>query len=98
VAIAQIHRRAADHPDPQRFDPSRFLGDRPATMAHLPYGGGTRRCVGAVFANVEMDVVLRTVLRHFTIETTDAPAEKTHFRGVAHTPQQGGVVVMHRRR
>ena len=38
---------------------------------------------GAVFANMEMDVVLRTVLRHFTIEITTAPGEKYHSRGVA---------------
>ena len=53
--------------------------------------------MGAAFANVEMDIVLRTVLRHFVIETTDAPAEKTHSRGVAYTPKSGGRVVVHRR-
>jgi cytochrome P450 len=98
VAIAQVHRRAEDFPDPDRFDPQRFVGQRPTTFAHIPFGGGTRRCVGATFANVEMDVVLRTVLRHFVIETTDAPAEKTHFRGVAHTPKDGGRIVVRRRR
>ncbi|UXA17923.1 cytochrome P450 [Mycobacterium sp. SMC-4] len=97
VAIDQVHQRSADYPDPQRFDPQRFVGQRPATFAHIPFGGGTRRCVGAVFANVEMDVVLRTVLRHFTIETTTAPGEKAHSRGVAYTPADGGRVVVHRR-
>jgi cytochrome P450 len=53
--------------------------------------------VGAVFANMEMDVVLRTVLRQFTIETTTAPGEKYHSRGVAYTPRDGGKIVVHRR-
>ncbi|AFM19744.1 cytochrome P450 [Mycolicibacterium chubuense NBB4] len=97
VAIAQVHRRSEEFPDPDRFDPQRFVGQRPTTFAHIPFGGGTRRCVGAAFANVEMDVVLRTVLRHFVIEPTDAPGEKTHFRGVAHTPRDGGKVVLRRR-
>ena len=97
VALSQMHRRAQEFPDPDRFDPHRFLGQRPPTFAHIPFGGGTRRCVGAAFANVEMDIVLRTVLRHFVIETTDAPAEKTHSRGVAYTPKSGGRVVVHRR-
>ena len=92
-----MHRRAQEFPDPDRFDPHRFLGQRPPTFAHIPFGGGTRRCVGAAFANVEMDIVLRTVLRHFVIETTDTPAEKTHSRGVAYTPKSGGRVVVHRR-
>ncbi|WP_283609380.1 cytochrome P450 [Mycolicibacterium poriferae] len=97
VALSQMHHRAQEFPDPDRFDPHRFLGQRPPTFAHIPFGGGTRRCVGAAFANVEMDIVLRTVLRHFVIETTDAPAEKTHSRGVAYTPKSGGRVVVHRR-
>lgn len=96
VAINRMHARTDEFPDPDRFDPQRFVGQRPG-VSFMPFGGGTRRCVGAVFANVEMDVVLRTVLRHFTIETTDAPEEKMHSRGVAYTPKAGGRVVMRRR-
>ncbi len=97
VAISQMHRRAQEFPDPERFDPLRFLGARPPTFAHIPFGGGTRRCVGAAFANVEMDIVLRTVLRHFEVETTTAPDEKMHSRGVAYTPKSGGRIVLRRR-
>ncbi|MCV7429990.1 cytochrome P450 [Mycolicibacterium bacteremicum] len=94
VSLSQLHEREFE--DADRFDPQRFVGNRPP-LAWVPYGGGTRRCVGAVFANVEMDVVLRTVLRHFTVATTTAPGEKVHSRGVAFTPKRGGRVVLHRR-
>jgi cytochrome P450 family 138 len=97
VAISQLHGRADDFPDPERFDPTRYIGTRPPTFAFIPFGGGTRRCVGAAFANVEMDVVLRTVLRHFVIDTTEAPDEKAHSRGVAFTPKDGGRIIVHRR-
>ena len=97
VAIGRLHGRAQEFPDPERFDPQRFVGTRPPTFAFLPFGGGTRRCVGAAFANVEMDVVLRTVLRHFIIDPTFAPGEKVHSRGVAFTPKDGGRMVVHRR-
>ena len=97
VAISQLHERAEDFPDPERFDPQRYVGTRPPTFAFVPFGGGTRRCVGAAFANVEMDVVLRTVLRHFVIDTTTAPDEKVHSRGVAFTPKDGGRIIVHRR-
>ncbi len=97
VAIDHIHARAEDFTDPLRFDPDRYVGQRPPTFAFIPFGGGVRRCVGAAFANVEMDVVLRTVLRHFVIETTTAPDEKVHSRGVAYTPKAGGRVVLRRR-
>jgi cytochrome P450 len=97
VSIAQMHTNAEVFPDPGRFDPQRFIGSKPPSFAWIPFGGGARRCVGAVFANTEMDVVLRTVLRHFTIETTTAPGEKWHSRGVAFTPKDGGRIVVHRR-
>ena len=96
VAINRIHRQTDEFPDPDRFDPQRFVGQRPG-LSFIPFGGGTRRCVGAVFANVEMDVVLRTVLRHFAVEISDAPDEDIHSRGVAYTPKAGGRVVMRRR-
>jgi cytochrome P450 family 138 len=41
--------------------------------------------------------VLRTVLRHVVIQTTSAPGEKVHNRGVAFTPKKGGRVVVYRR-
>jgi cytochrome P450 family 138 len=96
VAIANVHGNADVFANPERFDPYRFVGNRPPT-AWVPFGGGTRRCIGAAFANVEMDVVLRTILRHFVIETDNAPDEKIHFRGIAFTPKHGGRIVVRRR-
>ncbi|HKV19250.1 MAG TPA: cytochrome P450 [Mycobacterium sp.] len=98
VSIADLHDDADVFDNPERFDPYRFVDKKPPTFAWLPFGGGTRRCIGAAFANTEMHVVLRTVLEHFEIETDDAPDEKVHHRGVAYTPKDGGRVVMRRRK
>jgi cytochrome P450 family 138 len=97
VSISRLHGDPELFPDPDRFDPQRFVGAKPPSFAWIPYGGGARRCVGAVFANMEMDVVLRTVLRQFTIEATTAPGEKIHARGVAYTPKDGGKITVRRR-
>ena len=97
VSIRQLHENQEAFPEPDRFDPYRFVGNRPPTFAWVPFGGGTRRCVGAAFANTEMDVVLRTVLRHFTLDSTSDPGEKVHSRGVAFTPKKGGRIVVQRR-
>jgi cytochrome P450 family 138 len=97
VNIPAMHSNPEIFPDPERFDPQRFIAAKPSNLGWMPFGGGTRRCIGAAFANLEMDVVLRTVLRHFTIETTTAPGEKWHTRGIAFTPKDGGRIVVHRR-
>lgn len=97
VAIGQVHRNAEAFGDPDRFDPRRFLDAHPSAFEWIPFGGGTRHCPGSAFASLEMDVVVRTVLQHFTIEPTAAPGEKWYFRGVAYTPGRGGRIMIHRK-
>src|SRR5246500_5209077 len=97
VSIARMHATPEVFPEPGRFAPYRYVGTRPPTFAWVPYGGGTRRCVGAAFANTEMDVVLRTVLRQFVLDSVNDAGEKVHSRGVAYTPKKGGRIVLHRR-
>ena len=55
------------------------------------------RCIGAAFANMEMDVTLRILLREFRFAPTDAPGERRHNRGVTIAPGRGGRAVVYRR-
>ena len=97
ACIALLHDDPALFPDPERFDPGRFVGARADTHGWIPFGGGVRRCIGAAFASMEMRVVLRTVLRDFTlVPTTEAP-ERSHSRGIAVAPARGGIAVIRRR-
>ncbi|HXP37234.1 MAG TPA: cytochrome P450, partial [Solirubrobacteraceae bacterium] len=48
--------------DPAEFRPERFLENAPDTFAWIPFGGGIRRCIGASFAQLEMKLMLRTML------------------------------------
>jgi cytochrome P450 family 138 len=73
------------------------MGSNPDMYAWVPFGGGTRRCLGAAFANMEMNVVLRTLLREFNFVPTDARPERMHNRGVAFAPGAGGRAVVYRR-
>jgi cytochrome P450 family 138 len=98
VRIADLHENPEIFPRPEQFNPYRFLGAKAPTSAWLAFGGGARRCLGADFAIAEMDIVLRTVLQNFRIQTDAAADEKPHFRGIAHTPKLGGRVVVNRRR
>ena len=97
VRIADVHEHPEIYSHPERFDPHRFVDTKPAAPAWLAFGGGARRCIGADFAIAEMDIVLRTVLQRFRIQTDAAADEKSYFRGVAHIPKLGGRVVVNRR-
>lgn len=95
--IAATHEDERLHEGPANFEPDRYVGRKPDTYAWIPFGGGVRRCLGAAFAQLEMDVVIRTMLRHFELAPTDAPGERQSFRGVAFAPAKGGVAVVRRR-
>ena len=94
VSIGLIHDDDAVFPNAGTFDPDRFVGTRPDLYQWIPFGGGTRRCLGAAFANMEMNVVLRTMLRDATLVPTDEPGERWHSRGIAYAPAKGGIAVV----
>ncbi len=60
--IHLIHLSEDTYEEPRRFRPERFLERPPGTYTWIPFGGGTRRCLAASYAEMEMKRVLRTVL------------------------------------
>ena len=95
VDITLMHQNA--YPNPERFDPDRFLDASPDMYSWVPFGGGTRRCLGAASANMEMNVVLRTLLREFRFVPTSSRGARMHSRGVAFAPSGGGRAMVYRR-
>lgn len=89
-AICLLHHREDLWPEPDRFDPDRFLHKpRPSPFAYLPFGGGHRRCVGANLAKLESAIVLGTILRELELEL-DEPSEPAWARdGIALCPRPG---------
>jgi cytochrome P450 len=98
-SIAVIHRRGDRYPQPSEFRPERFLGDdAPDTYTWVPFGGGTRRCLGAAFAQFEMRVAIREVIARAVLEPVGTRPERVERRGVTLVPQHGTRVVMRARR
>jgi cytochrome P450 len=96
-SIRVIHRRPDLYPEPQAFRPERFLGsDPPDTYTWIPFGGGTRRCLGASFALTEMRVVLQRVLQRCALRPADPVLEETVFRGITLAPRNGVQVIQDR--
>jgi cytochrome P450 len=96
-SIGVIHRRADRYPQPGEFRPERFLGDdAPDTYTWVPFGGGTRRCLGASFALLEMKVVIRRVLERAELRAVDRKPEQVLRRGITLVPRDGVRVMQQR--
>ena len=77
VSPWSTHRHPEFWPDPERFDPGRFLGaqERPR-YAYFPFGGGPRSCVGEHFAVLEATILLAALLRRYTVSSRSRHADR----------------------
>jgi cytochrome P450 len=67
-----LHRDPAWHPEPERFDPDRWLGEKAhskdgARGAYIPFGAGIRGCMGEPFAWTEMTIFLSTLVSSWVL-------------------------------
>lgn len=71
-SIYLTHRDPAQWQKPHQFDPDRFITHRGQRThepyAYVPFGGGPRNCIGALFGQVEAKVVLARILQRQTLE------------------------------
>jgi cytochrome P450 len=92
IALYALHFDPSIWPDPDRFEPERFLGRISSPFEYAPFGGGSRRCIGASFALSELAVVIGTILR--TVELRMPPSERRRKpprvvpRGIAAVPDR----------
>jgi cytochrome P450 len=94
-SILIAHRRGESHPEPERFDPTRYVGQHPPVNTWIPFGGGVRRCIGAGFSLMEGVVVLRQVLSAYDVEAVRADHPKV--RNITSVPRHGSPVRVSRR-
>lgn len=98
AAITAAHRNPDIYPKPESFVPERFLDHKFSPFEYLPFGGGTRRCLGAAFAAYEMRIVLGTLLseHRFRLESHEIPRQER--RNVTSGPEGGIPMVYEGRR
>lgn len=93
-ALYLVNRRPDLYPDPERFDPERFFGRAPGTYTWIPFGGGVRRCLGAAFAQFEMETVLHELAARTRIAPVRARSEPVLRRAVTETPRHDAQVIV----
>ncbi|GIY38657.1 cytochrome P450 4V2 [Caerostris darwini] len=70
-----VHRDEDVCPDPEKFDPERFLPENSAHIpecAYIPFAAGSRNCIGRVFGEMEVKVLVRHILRNFWLHSLDS--------------------------
>lgn len=92
--IYLVHRRADLWSDPEKFDPLRFIDSRPNPYQFFPFGGGTRRCLGAAFATYQMKIVLAEVIRRFDIAPVRGYTPRPARLSIAIGPSDGMPVIL----
>jgi cytochrome P450 len=97
-AISLTQTSSDAFPDPEEFRPERFLESSPPPYTFIPFGGGTRRCIGAAFAMMEMKTVLATVLSHVELSAPNQRPEQPRPHHITQIPAHGARVLITARR
>lgn len=66
-----VQRDARHFPEPEKFDPERWLGPGAGPserFAYFPFGGGPRRCIGESFAMTFGSLILSVIARDWRFE------------------------------
>lgn len=71
INIIGLHRSPRNFPDPDVFDPSRFTPENEKKLpryAYMPFGGGSRICIGNNFALMEGHLLTALYARRVRLE------------------------------
>ncbi|KAH9394160.1 hypothetical protein TYRP_021294 [Tyrophagus putrescentiae] len=80
-----VHRNPAYYPEPEVFKPERFLAENKHLLVphtYIPFGIGSRNCIGMRFAYQVLRLMLATILRQFKFTATEGTPDKLQFRSM----------------
>ena len=93
------HRNPKFWPDPERFDPERFLTARSAgrpRYAYLPFGAGPHVCIGAALSMTETILILATLAQYYRLDL--AAGETVELQQIVTLRPRGGLKMVLSRR
>lgn len=87
--IYLTHYREDLYPQPDKFRPERFINRKYSSYEFLPFGAGSRQCLGQVFALFEMKLILATILLNYQLKLEEKAPVTPARRGFLMGPDGG---------
>lgn len=94
--IYLTHQREDLYPNAKEFRPERFLEKQFTPYEFIPFGGGSRRCIGEALAQFELNLAIATILSRYELALATNYAEKPQRRGVTLAPNHGVPMILTR--
>jgi cytochrome P450 len=69
ISIVGIHHNPSIYPEPDKFNPHRFIENKYSIFEFLPFGGGHRRCLGSGLAEYSIRIALSEIAMHWDFES-----------------------------
>ena len=89
VSLRLLHTAEEVWEDACEFRPERFLDRTYSPWEFAPFGGGSRRCIGAAFGSFQLRVVLGTLLSSSKFECASPSVPLARLRGIIVSPHNG---------
>jgi cytochrome P450 len=94
ISIYQTHHMPEIYPEPERFNPQRWEGFEPTMFEYNPFSAGSRICIGAGFAMMEIKIVLAMLLQRYRLQFL--PQQRIDRTGViVMAPKYGMPMIVH---